>query len=133
MPVDENYRKLLRSAVAAAGGQRAVADKIGVHQSTISRTLDIGKDATYTTLLKLSQALPNVPPPTVPVRDEAHERWCRIGLLLAEHKPDSFASLLNLAEDAVRMLRPSDAQVDRVRELVADPIPRRTRKRIAGR
>lgn len=45
MPVEETYRDILRAAVKAAGGQQIVADMIGVHQATISRTLDHGQNA----------------------------------------------------------------------------------------
>ena len=136
MPVDESYRDLLRQAVKDAGGQHQVADKLGVNQATISRTLKRGATATYTMLMKLSRALDGVPPPIVPVRDAEHASWCRVGSQLAAEKPTVFGVMLQAATEALsapsRPVGPvGPAAFDRLKAVVADPMPGKRRRRAA--
>lgn len=138
MPVEETYRDILRAAVAAAGGQSVVAQKADIDQSTVSRTLNPGQRATYTTLLKLSSVLRDrdVPAPVVAIRDAAHEEWCRLGAQLSAHRPESFESLLVLARIAVAELRanpPDDAALERLRAVIVNPATTPRKKRSGSR
>ena len=118
--IDETYRGILKTAVAAAGGQEAVAELIKVNQSTISRTLKEGGRATYTTLMKLSRCLAGVPAPVIPVRDREHARWCRLGALLEERHPDQFRQVLQNAAAKAKLVGFSDD------EWSGDPPPKPT-------
>lgn len=134
MPVEETFRSLLREAVAAAGSQSKVAKLAGVNQGTVSRALESGARATYTTLMKLCHALPSLPPPIVAVRDAKHEEWCRLGAVLQEHRPSLFDTLLNSAREAAspEPIPPPSipaTAVDRLRDVIANPMPQRRSKR----
>lgn len=135
LPVEETYRDLLRAAVDGVGGQHRAAALAGLTQPTVSRTLTREARATYTALRKLADVLPGVPDPVVPVRDQDHERWCKIGAALAELKPGDFRVLLaaatRLLSDGVPT--PTDAQIDAVKITIASPEPRRGTRRRARR
>jgi len=133
--VEESYRELIRAAVKAVGGQHRAAKLVGVHQTTIGRVLQRGHNVSYTTLRKLADKLPGIPDPVVSIRDASHERWCRIGSQLAEKKPGEFSVLLGFAERALSdghppPDRPSDAQLARLKAVIASPTPSRGVRRI---
>lgn len=127
IPIEETYRDLLREAVRAAGGQGAAAKLAGIHQTTIGRTLRPGARATYTTMLRLSAALKGLPAPVVAVRDEQHERWCRLGAQLQVDNPEVFGVLLNFATVSLSSplppVKPSDEALERLRSVIANPFP----------
>lgn len=124
IPVEESYLELLKEAIEAAGGQNKVARSMGINQSTISKSLSRSVKLTYTTMAKISRHL-GLPEPIIPVRDVAHAQWCRIGAELQARKPAVFALLLGTAQQAtdVGPVPPTDAALERLRAVVADPIP----------
>lgn len=139
LPIEDEYRRLLRIAVKAAGGQVAVSKIADLDQGTISRTLADGSRATYTTLAKLSRALPSVPAPVVAIRDADHALWCHLGALVAEHDPEQFAFLLRqLRRDAEALgwkpeppkppVSPTPDAVSRLKSVITNPLPKRARK-----
>lgn len=121
MPVEETYRGLLREAVSRAGGQDAAARLAGLDQATISRTLKSGSRATYTTLIKLSRTLSELPTPVVAVRDMAHEEWCKLGAELQKLRPMLFSMLMDAARESLPAPEISDDAIDRLRKTVAAP------------
>jgi len=124
IPVEETYRDLLRKAVDSAGGQRSAARLAHVSQPTISRALERGHPATYTTLAKMARAFPGIPSPVVPVRDATHEEWCRLGADLAALKPATFAVHLDAVRQALAGSPvPSADAIERLRRVVAIPVP----------
>lgn len=137
MPIESEYRKLLKVAVAGVGGQQRVATLTGVTQSTISRALAEGGRATYQTLVKLKRVLPGIPEPVVAVRDAQHEEWCRLGAVLAGRDPVQFAKLLDDARRALelaehRARKPSDESISALKSVIAHPLPNRRRNRDRG-
>lgn len=132
---------MLRDAVAKLGTQRTVARLVGVNQGTISRTLEPGSRATYTTLTKFQRAIPELPSPIVSIRDAAHERWCRMGAALQAEKPLMFDMLLKAAGEALgkhpddgksdgkSKLRVSPPDTDRLLATAKDPRVRKRSKR----
>lgn len=130
LPVEETYRELLREAVAKLGSQRRAARLVGVNQATISRTLEDGSRASYTTLVKLHAAIPELPSPIVPIRDAAHEAWCKLGGKLQAERPVLFEVLLKaLIEASVNPDRAPVADTETLLAVVRDPIVRRDRSR----
>jgi len=130
--VEESYRELIREAVKTVGGQHRAAALAEVNQGTISRTLKRGHRVSYTTLRKLADALPGIPDPVVSVRDADHERWCKIGSALAAVQPEEFRTLLKIAERSLSdgVVPPSDAQIAKLKSVIASPTPSRGVRRI---
>jgi len=135
LQIEETYRQLLSTAIDAAGTQEAVAELAGVDQTTISKLLSGSSRPSYTTLQRLANALPGLPPPFVAVRDAAHARWCALGSQLAAHRPEEFRSLLQLTESAAAGVRysPTVEQVDRLKSVIASPMPRKLARGRSGK
>jgi transcriptional regulator with XRE-family HTH domain len=133
--IEETYWQLLRDAIAASGTQETVAELAGVDQTTISKLLNGSSRPSYTTLQKLANALPGLPPPFIAVRDASHARWCALGSQLAAHRPEEFRSLLHLTESAVAGVRypPTAEQIERLREEIASPMPRKLARQRPGK
>lgn len=134
IPVNDHYISTLRTslseAVTGEGNQSAIGERAGVTQGTISRILNGQENRlTYTTLAKLARVLMK-PPPVVAVRDADHERWCRLGAVLAERDPETFTKRLRDVErDANDLGVPqvSAKQVDDLKSVIARPLPTRRR------
>lgn len=135
LQIEETYWQLLRDAIEAAGTQEIVAALAGVDQTTISKLMSGAVRPSYTTLHKLANVLPGLPPPFVSIRDAAHARWCALGSQLAAHRPDEFRSLLHLTESvsAGVFLPPTAEQVEHLRSVVASPMPSRLARKKASR
>jgi transcriptional regulator with XRE-family HTH domain len=133
--IEETYWQLLKDAIDAAGTQETVAELAGVDQTTISKLLNGSSRPSYTTLQKLANALPGLPPPFIAVRDAAHARWCALGSQLAAHRPDEFRSLLHLTESAAAGVRhgPTAEQVDHLKSVIASPMPRKLARGRSGK
>lgn len=132
--VEETYRQLIRDAVKTVGGQHQAAALVGVNQATMSRVLKRGHNVSYTTLRKIADRLPGIPDPVVSIRDASHERWCKIGAALEKNRPDEFSVLLGFAERAMSdrdpppqdgTARPSEAQIAKLKAVIASPMPKR--------
>src|SRR5690348_13920209 len=66
------YMKDIVQAIAAAGGQQAVGDAVGIDQATVSRNL---RKPTATSIGKIVDHL-HAPPAIVTPLDFDHSRWC---------------------------------------------------------
>jgi DNA-binding phage protein len=125
IPVEDSYLELMKEAIESAGGQTKVARDVGINQSTVSKSLSRRVKLTYTTMAKLARYL-NLPEPVTPVRDVAHATWCKIGARLQVSKPAVFSIMLSAALEAMDAAPPppSDESLERLREVVSDPMPR---------